>query len=207
MCPGPASDRYFHLSDEDVLEFQRIIAKATGEHLSFEAARLRALELLDLFYLIHDPEGWEQRRSDFIHGYDLPRMGSLDTTPVLHPRPAPLDLQADHREKLGRALVMIGNGRHWVRARPTTWRYAVIALYEAVGHALVLTLGVEVPDPGDGLHHLTPLYDAALGKGSKREAIEQLEVLRTTYLPVAVSNWIVQSKDLPRLFIECLEIL
>ena len=37
-----------------------------------------------------------------------------------------------------RALKMLAHELHYVKRKPTYWRWALVALYEAVGHALAL---------------------------------------------------------------------
>jgi len=210
MCPSSAPDpaRWdFGLTDEDVREFQRIVTETTGQVLSFFEAKTQAAELMDLFFLIHDPAGWRARQEQLERGTHLARMApQLPPDPV--PFPAPIRLNADHLKEVVEGLAFVKDELHWVRFRPTTWRYAVVGLYTALGHAFVLILGSKAPGPGDGLHHLTRLYQALVGKGTGMpDAVEQLETLRVSYLSLQVSDWKVEPKELPGVFTQCLEIL
>ena len=98
--------------------------------------------------------------------------------------------------------------RH-VKRRPTHWRWALVALYEALGH----TLAQHRPPsflPYTGLGQLTRLFDAVVGEHAElpqvRASVEEIDRLRTTWITRGVTRWPVALKTLSEVFLDCLRV-
>jgi hypothetical protein len=105
---------------------------------------------------------------------------------------------------------MLHDELRWVKRRPTSWRWALVALYNALGH----TLAAHCPAsflPYTGIGQLTKLFEAVLAEhpeiADARSAVEEIDRLRTTWITRAVTSWPVDLKGLPRSFLECLRVI
>ena len=196
ITPPPAPDYHFDLPDEEVRRLQKILNSEGGYQYSELEAKLRGIELLELFRMLMDPEADEERRQRQSPG---PKMVPPPSPPP-EPQAFPIRLDANHAYEVESSLRMLEYELGRVKQFPTSWRWAVVAAYNALGHALVMRRPAE---PRDAVHHLLELFDAvtedmpAIQKS--REAIEQLEMLRTTWLPRPIGEWPVRRTGLERL--------
>lgn len=104
---------------------------------------------------------------------------------------------------------MLVDELRWVKRRPTHWRWALVALYNGVGH----TLAAHRPTtflPYTGIGQLSKLFEAVAAEHPEiadgREAVEEIDRLRTVWITKAVERWPAGSELLPRRFLDCLQI-
>jgi hypothetical protein len=196
--PPPFPDEgAFQLSDEEIHRLQKILNDEGGYQYSEIEAKYRGLELLELFRMLMDPEADEARRQ-------RPPAGSKMAAPPLSPppvpQPFPIRLDADHRYEVESNLRMLEHELGRVKQFPTSWRWAVVAAYNVLGHALALKHPTEPRDPS---HHLLELFDATALQTPEnrdaREAVRQLEVLRTAWLSRPVNEWPLRTVSLAAL--------
>ena len=177
----------FQLSDEEIRRLQKILNDEGGYQYSEIEAKYRGLELLELFRMLVDPKADEERRARALSG---PKMASPAPSPPPTPQPFPIRLDADHRYEMESNLRMLRYELGRVKTFPSSWRWAVVAAYNALGHALAMRHPVP---PRDALHHLLELFDRVAERvpalREKRSAVEQLELLRTTWLQGSVTDW------------------
>lgn len=194
------------ISDEAVAEFQKLMREECGVEMTLEQARKRGSQLVELYRLLLDPEGYERRTTGIaatnhtVYPVDRPRAPEPSAFPI------PLDRDDIHEIRSNLALVVDELGK--TKQRPNSWRWAVVALYNVLGHCLVRRRRIPARDP---LRHLMELFDA-VAEGdpemrSYREAVQTLERLRTTWVPYGVERWPIGRADLRRLFGACLDLL
>jgi hypothetical protein len=127
------------------------------------------------------------------------------------PQAFPIKLDADHTREIERALKMLAHELRFVKRKPTYWRWALVAMYEALGHTLAEHLPATFL-PYSGLGQLTKMFDAMAGEHPElpqvRESFEMIERLRTTYITWGVTRWPVDAKkELPGIFLDCLSVI
>jgi len=201
LIPHPDS---LELSDEEIRRLQEILNRPGGKQFNFTEAKYRGLELLRLGLMLIDPKGYEYHLR-----HPLPFPGNPipapppDPPPV--PQPFPIKLDADHPREIQQALEMLAHELRNVKRRPTHWRWALVALYMALGH----TLAMHRPPtflPYMGIGQLTKLYEAVAAEHPEiadfRPAVEEIDRLRTTWITRAVTGWPVEVKKLPGLFLD-----
>jgi len=186
--PPPAPDEYsFDLPDEQVRRLQKILNCEDGYQYSEIEAKYRGLELIALFRMLMDPKADEERRRRPASG---PKMAAPPPSPPPEPQAFPIRLDADHAYEVQSNLRMLEYELGRVKQFPTSWRWAIVAAYNALGHALLLKRPAEPRDP---LHHLLERFDAVAdgmpATQHSREAVGHVEHLRTTWLSRPVSEW------------------
>jgi len=144
----PRSPGKWDLSDEAVRDFQRILKKDCGVDMSFEAARIRAREVIDLCRLIIDPDGWSRDRETFVTAADLAHLApgtpvtlTPPKPPKPDPRPYPTPLTGDHYQAVVRNLELARDEFKYIDRRPSNWRYAWWGCMTRSGMRLCWTLG------------------------------------------------------------------
>jgi hypothetical protein len=206
LIPHPES---LELSDEEVEKLRKILNESSTKEWSFSEAKYRGLELLDLTLMLLDPKGYEQhlQHPSLPPGAPLP---PPPPDPVPEPRAFPIRLEADHPREIERALQMLADELRYVKRRPTHWRWALVALHDALGH----TLAAHRPStflPYTGLGQLTRLFDAVAGEypdlPQVRTSVQEIDRLRTTYVTWGVTRWPVELKRLPEIFLDCVRVI
>jgi len=202
LIPHPDS---LEISDEQIRRFQEILKHAGAGEVNFTEAKYRGLELLRLFLMLMDPKGYAYhlRHPLPFPGHPIPAPPP-DPPPI--PQPFPIRLDADHEKEIAQALEMLEDELRNVKRRPTHWRWALVALYNALGH----TLAMHRPPtflPYLGIGQLTKLFEAVASEHPEivdsRAAVEKIDRLRTTWITRAVTGWPVDPGALGTLFREC----
>lgn len=161
-----------------------------GKQFNEVEAKYRGLELLRLTLMALDPRGYDYhlRHPIPFSGTPLPPPPP-DSPPT--PQPFPIKLDADHAWEIKRALKMLADELQWVKRRPTHWRWALVALYETVGHTLAAHRPVTFL-PYTGIGQLTKLFDVVVGEHPElpqvRESVEEIDRLRTTCITWGVTR-------------------
>jgi len=196
------------LSDESVLKLQKILERASGKPWTFEDTKQRGLELLRLMLLMIDPDGYARRIKEL--PVLNPELKANPPAPVRAPQAFPIPLQGYHRRDLELNLQMVAHELEFVKRRPTSWRWAIVALYDALGHALAASR----PEnfwPEESLGQLTALYDAVAAERPELpqvgDAVHFIDRLRTTFIADGVTRWPVNLKELPSIFESCLRVI
>lgn len=199
--PIPHPDS-LELSDDEIRRLQEILNAFGGKQYNFTEAKYRGLELLRLTLMLLDPKGHEHHLRDPLLPPGFP-MSPPPPHPAPIPQPFPINLDADHAREIERALRMLEDELRLVKRRPTHWRWALVALYEAVGH----TLAQHRPASFllySGVRQVSKLFDAVAEEhpeiASARKAVEEVDRLRTTWITRAVTAWPVGSEQLPVIF-------
>lgn len=201
QIPDPFS---LQLTEEAVLELQRILEQETGHSWTLAETRQHGLELMRLTFLMLDPEG-------FTHWMENPPapIGFVLETPVPRPdpvpRPYPIDFDADHEWEIERNLRMVADELKYVKRRPGNWRWAIVALYNALGHALAMHIPTgRRPEPDVG--QLMVLFDiVSKTHGSiapDRYSVLQLNLIRTKWIAEPIARWPINA-GLSPLFERC----
>jgi hypothetical protein len=206
LIPHPDS---LELSDEEVRRLQEILNATGGRQYSFIEARYRGIELLRLTLMVIDPKRYEHHLKHPLlpPGFPMPAPPP-DAPPI--PRAFPIKLDANHPREIERALKMLAEELRLVKRRPTHWRWALVALYEALGH----TLAAHRPPtflPYTGLGQLARLFDAVARERPElpqvRASVEEVDRLRTTYITWSVTRWPIDLNHLPDGFLDCLRVI
>lgn len=196
------------LSDEAAEGLQAILEEMSGHAWTLDDAKQRGLELLRLAYLLMDPAEYARRIKDPV---------ILDTgvkmQPVVPSRPPqafPIPLQGNHLRDLELKLQQVAHELASVKRRPTSWRWALVCMYDALGHALALHRP-ETYWPKEDLGQLTALFDAIAAERPElpqvQESIALIDRVRTTYVADGVTRWPVSLKMLPAVFEDCLRVI
>lgn len=196
------------LSDGEVRRFQQILREESKLELTFGEARERALEVLRLSLMLVDPDGYARRLKE------PPAPYHWATTPSM---PAPiaqglaLPLEGDHARAIEENLERLGRELRLVRRRPTAWRWALVALWDALAHALAANRPAGFRPEG-GLRELPRLFHAVCGERPElpqvEQSVETLNDLRTRHITSGVTRWPVDLKrQLPGTFLDCLRVI
>lgn len=196
------------LSDEEVRRFQQIIRDDSSIELTFGEAKERALEVLRLSLMLVDPDGYAQRMKE------APVLNHWATTSSM---PAPvaqhlaLPLEGDHARAIEKNLERLGRELRFVKRRPTAWRWALVALWDALAHALAANRPAGFR-PEAGLRELPCLFHAVCGEHPElpqvEQSVETLNDLRTQHISLGVTRWPVDlKKQLPGIFHDCLRVI
>ncbi len=186
-----------NLSDERAREFQQLLKEERGLETTLEEAREIAERIIRLYRLLVDPNGVEAAvRRVSSEQLDYPteprRVFEPPLPPEPEPRPCPILRDADHAKEVHFNLAMVRDELRFVRRRPAHWRWALVALYDALGHALALHCPPE-QWPEEGLGQLTRLFDVVATTQPEilpaREAVETVDRIRTNFLRYAVNRW------------------
>lgn len=206
LIPDPYS---LKLTDDQVREFQTILHDRSQRQWSFEEAKARSLEVLRLVLMLLDGEGYDYHLKNPALPPGAP-MPPPPPDPLPTPQPFPIDLEADHQHETELALKMLADELRQVKRRPTHWRWALVALYNALGH----TLAAHRPEsflPYGGLGQLTKLFEAVAKVHPEiapaKKAVEEIDRLRTTWITRAVAAWPVDVNTLPPLFLDSLKLI
>lgn len=144
-----------------------------------------------------DPKADDERRQRPFPG---PKMVPPPPSPPPEPQAFPIHLDANHAYEVESSLRMLEYELGRVKQFPTSWRWAVVAAYNALGHALAM---LHAAEPRDPLHHLLELFDAATGAmpaiQDARATVEQIELLRTTWLTRPTGEWPMKRAGLEQL--------
>ncbi|NOT34438.1 MAG: hypothetical protein HOP12_09740 [Candidatus Eisenbacteria bacterium] len=206
LIPHPDSLR---VSDQQARRLREILNASGDRQYTKLEAKYRGEELLRLTVMLLDPERYKHNLEHPLLPPGFP-MSPLppDTPPV--PRAFPIKLDADHPREIERSLKMLTDELRFVKRRPTHWRWALVALYEALGH----TLAAHRPAtflPYTGLDQVTRLFDAVVGENPElpqvRESVGMIDRLRTTYITWGITRWPVGLNNLPGIFIDCIQVM
>jgi hypothetical protein len=108
-------------------------ARTSQVELSFAEAKERELELLRLTLMLVDPDGYAKRLKE------RPALNRGIITPPGAPAPLPtevaLPLEGDHARAIDESLQRLLKELQLVKRRPTAWRWALVALWDALAHA------------------------------------------------------------------------
>lgn len=203
LIPHPDS---LELSDEEIKKLQKILNDMGGKQYNEVEAKYRGLELLRLALMLMDPKGYEYHLR-----HPLPWPGASlpapPPDPPPTPQPFPIKLDADHPAEIRKWLEMLEHELRFVKRRPTHWRWALVALYSALVH----TLAMHRPPtflPYMGIGQLTKLFDAVILErpeiADAREAVEGIDRLRTVWITRAFTQWPVDAKNLPTVFLDAI---
>ena len=189
------------LTDEAAGELKDILEEMSGHEWSLEDARQRGLELLRLTFLLMDPAEYERRVKDPVILNTGVKMQSV--VPSRPPQAFPIPLQGNHMRDLDLKLRQVAHELMSVKRRPTSWRWALVSLYDALGHALALHRP-ETYWPKEDLGQLTALFNAVSAERPElpqvREAVALIDRIRTTFIADGVTRWPVSLKKLPAVF-------
>jgi hypothetical protein len=207
LIPHPDS---LELSVDEIRRFQEILNAAGGKQYGEVEAKYRGLELLQIVLMLLEPKGYDYH---IRHPLPFPGIPLPPPEPDRPPTPQafPIKLDGDHAKEIDRALKMLADELRSVRRRPTHWRWALVALYDALGH----TLAAHRPAsflPYTGLGQLTRLFDAVVEEHPElpqvRASVETVDRLRTTWIARGVTRWPVGlKKELPGVFLDCVRII
>ncbi len=206
LVPHPLE---FELSDEEVRRFQQIMREESKVELSLEEAKQRGLELLRLTLMLVDPDGYAQRLKEspvLNRGLVTPRVAAA---PI--PQEFALPFEGDHVRAIEDDLQHLAKKLQLVKRRPTAWRWALVALWDALAH----TLAAHRPAgfrPEAGLRELPRLFRAVSEEHPELpqvgQSIEPINDLRTRHITRGVTRWPVDLKrQLPGAFHDCLRIV
>lgn len=188
------------LSDEDVREFQTIMREESMVELSFEEAKARGVELIRLFRMFMDRSGHTGAARSSVSERFAPPLPEAMMLPV----------GSDHQAVIKEKLERLEQELRLVKHRPTAWRYALVALWDALAHALVAhrPSGFEM---GHGFGALTRLFRAIAAERPElpqvEKSIEAIDDLRTRHIHQGVTRWPVALQQLPGIFLDCLRVI
>ena len=196
------------ISDEEVRRFQQIMRETSRVELTFPEAKERGLELLRLTLMLVDPEGYAKRLKE------SPVLNRGLVTPDVAPAPIPtevaLPLEGDHARAIDESLERLAKELQLVKRRPTAWRWAVVALWDALAHALAAHRPAGFV-PESGLRELPRLFSAVSREHPElpqvEQSIERINDLRTRHITKGVTRWPVELKQLPGMFSDCLRVI
>lgn len=201
LIPHPDS---LEISDKEVRRLQQILNSSGGTQYTFDEAKCRGLELLQLTLMASDPKGYEHHLQ---HAFIPPGL-LMPQTPAALPGPQafPIPLDGDHQAIIERSLKVLTNELRYVKRRPTHWRWALVAIYDALGHTLAEHLPANFL-PYAGLGQLTRLFDAVAAEMPElpqvRSSVELVDRLRTAHITRGVTLWPVRLGQLPDIFADC----
>lgn len=155
-----------------------------------------------------DPREYARRSKE--HSMAEPDRPAPKAEPARLPQAFPIPLQGNHERDLTLSLEMVAHELPAVRRRPSSWRWVIVALYDALGHALALRRPASYW-PKEDLGQLTALFDAVAAERPElpevREAVALIDRIRTTYIADAVARWPVSLKNLPGIMEDCLRVI
>lgn len=200
--------KFFDLPEDQIRELQRILEADTGHPWRPLDARFAGIELLDLIAMLLDPVGWSYWRKHPPLVVPVPEESPPAPPPT--PQPFPIKLDVDHDAQIKRELRVLEDELRWVQRRPTSWRWAIVALYNSLGHSLAKHRPADYQDdPGPG--QLLRLFDAVPKSRPEirrhRTAVEEVERLRCTWITRAVSAWPIGLEQLSDLMAAALEVI
>jgi hypothetical protein len=206
LIPHPLE---LEISDEEVRRFQQIMRETSQVELSFPEAKQRGLELLRLTLMLVDPEGYAKRLKE------PPVLNRGLVAPPVAPAPIPaevaLPLEGDHARAIEDSLQRLAKELQLVKRRPTAWRWAVVALWDALAHALAAHRPAGFVRQ-TGLLELPRLFRAVSGEHPElpqvEQSVETINDLRTRHIAKGVTRWPVDlKKQLPGMFGDCLRVM
>ena len=176
--------------------------------LSFPEAKERGLELLRLTLMLVDAEGYAKRLKE------PPVLNRGLVTPPVAPAPIPQDvalpLEGDHGRAIEVSLQRLTKELQFVKRRPTAWRWALVALWDALAHALAAHRPAGFA-PESGLLELPRLFHAVSREHPElpqvEQSVETINDLRTRHISKGVTRWPVDFKQLPGMFSDCLRVI
>ncbi len=196
LDPDPLSIR---ISDDEVRKLQKILQDESGREWSFAEARASGQELLDLTCTL------------MVEGAQAPpeaAQAPQDVSPTPHAFPIPFGV--DHDREIAKNLAMLQDELRCVNRWPSHWRWALVALYDALGHALAKHRPASFL-PYLGLGQLTRLFDAVAAEMPElpqvRASVEQIDRLRTGWIIRGPTRWPVDVGELPGIFENCVRVI
>jgi hypothetical protein len=197
------------LSDDEIRRLQAILNASGGEQFNFTETKYRGFELLRITLMLLDPKGYEHHLWNPLLPPGFP-MSPPSPDPAPIPQRFPINLEADHPREIERALKMLAEELRLVKRRPTHWRWALVVLYNALGH----TLAARRPAtflPYTGIGQLTKMFDAVAGEQPEllqvRDSVKTIDRLRTTYITWGVTRWPIGPSELPGMFLDSLGVI
>jgi len=205
LIPHPLE---LEISDDEVRRFQQIMRETSQVELSFPEAKERGLELLRLTLMLVDPDGYAKRLKE------PPVLNRGLVTPIASPAPVPaevaLPLEGDHARAIEESLQRLAKELQLVKRRPTAWRWALVALWDALAHALAANRPAGFA-PVSGLLELPRLFRAVSAEHPElpqvEQSVETINDLRTRHISRGVTRWPVELKQLPGIFLDCLRVV
>lgn len=193
---------FYALSEESVRRLQELLEVETGHPWRPLDARLRGIELLELTAMLADPVGWEYWKKH--PPFAVVPEPEFESVPI--PQAFPIKLDLDHDVEIRKALAMLEDELRQVKRRPTHWRWAIVALYEALGHALAKhrpASYVDDPRPGQLLRLFDAVAAAVPQRPEARMSVKMVDRLRTACLPRGVTRWPVKATELVCIVADC----
>lgn len=122
-----------------------------------------------------------------------------------------LPLDGDHARAIEENLERLGRELRLAKRQPTAWRWALVALWDALAHALAANRPPEFR-PESGARELPRLFQAVYGEHPElpqvEHSIEMLNDLRTRHIARGVTRWPVElRRELPGIFLDCLRVV
>lgn len=195
------------LTQERVDQLKSILEKDTGKTLTNDDAWESARNLMRFGAVLLDFSIDQDRKAAGLPPRE-PKVGvpiSIPEPSPPEPMPFPIRLDVDHRYEVESNLRMLEYELTRVKQFPSSWRWAVVAAYNALGHALAMRHPVLPRDPN---HHLLELLDGLVerenARSDRRAAVERLELLRTTWIPLAVTQWPITPAELAGALVDCM---
>src|ERR1043166_148387 len=206
LIPHPLE---LEISDEEVRRFQQIMRETSQVELSFPEAKERGLELLRLTLMLVDPDGYAKRLKE-------PPVLNRGLVPAgFAPAPTPtevaLPFEGDHARAIDESLQRLAKELPIVKRRPTAWRWALVALWDALAHALAAHRPAGFAFE-TGLLELPRLFRTVSGEHPELpqvdQTVESINDLRTRHLTKGVTRWPVElKKELQGTCLDCLKVI
>jgi len=196
------------ISDDEVRRFQQIMRETSQVELSFPEAKEHGLELLRLTLMLVDPDGYAKRLKE------QPVLNRGLVTPIAPPAAVPaevaLPLEGDHARAIDESLQRLAKELQLVKRRPTAWRWALVALWDALAHTLVAHRPAGFA-PGSGLLELPSLFRAVSAEHPElpqvEQSVETINDLRTRHITMGVTRWPVELNQLRGQCMDCLRVI
>ena len=167
------------LTDEAAGELKAILEEMSDHEWTIDEARQRGLALRRFTLLLMDPDEYARRiKEPVVLNPDLQTRSVAASRP---PQAFPIPLQGNHYRDLDLKLQQIAHELTFVQHRPTSWRWAVVSLYDALGHALALHRP-ETYWPKEDLGQLTALFTAV---AAERPELPQVREAIVTWIASA----------------------
>lgn len=160
--------------------------ETSNVELTFGEARERALEVLRLSLMLVDPDGYAQRMKE---PPVLNRWATAPAMPVPVAQHLALPLEGDHARAIEENLERLGRELRLVKRRRTAWRWALVALWGAMAHALAAKRPAGIRAEA-GPRKLPRIFRAAGGERPELpQAKRSMELLNTCGRSASRGEW------------------